>query len=117
MKDITRRSTFMYLLENQAGTPVVRVRGEVDITTAGKFRNSLTAALEHADGRIVVALDECTYFDSTAVGILIGTQKKVGDRLVVAVPEAGSVRRMLDISGVSKYVALVRSVDEALATA
>ncbi len=106
----------MYVIEESGGTPVVRVRGEVDMNTAAEFRKSIATALERTSNRIVIALDECTYFDSTAVGILVGTQKKVGNRLVVVIPDTGVVRKIFDIAGVDRYVALAASLDEAIET-
>lgn len=104
----------MYSLEDRDGTPIVRVRGEIDMTSAGEFRAALASTMERSNGRVVVVLEECTYFDSTAVGILVGTQKKIPGRLVVVVPERGVVRKIIDISGIGRYVTLASSLDEAV---
>jgi anti-sigma B factor antagonist len=101
-------------LEDRNGTPIVRVRGEIDMTSAADFRSAIANTIERTKGRIVVALDECTYFDSTAVGILVGTQKKIPGRLVVVVPEHGVVRKIIDISGLGRIVTVAHSIDEAV---
>jgi anti-anti-sigma factor len=108
------QKTRMYIIEVYEGTPVVRVRGEADLTSASDFRKTLMSALEQPVPRVVVALDECTYFDATAVGILIGTQKKVGERLVVVAPAENIVRTALDRSGLAQHLVLASSLDEAV---
>jgi anti-sigma B factor antagonist len=52
------------------GTRVVAVAGEVDLYTAPEFGRALELN-GSADGRIVIDLSECTFLDSTGLGILV----------------------------------------------
>src|SRR4051794_41276578 len=63
-----------------AGTHVVAVRGEIDLFTAPELKAALGEAIEADRSRIVVDLSETTILDSTALGVLLGTVKRLRSR-------------------------------------
>ncbi|MBI5104899.1 MAG: FixH family protein, partial [Solirubrobacterales bacterium] len=61
-------------------THVVAVRGEIDLFTAPELKAALGEAIEGGKSRIVVDLTETSFLDSTALGVLIGTIKRLRSR-------------------------------------
>jgi anti-sigma B factor antagonist len=95
---------------------VLVVSGEVDIATAPNLREKLHSLL--ADGRlhVIIDLDEVTFLDSTALGVLVGVLKRArtegGElRLVCNQPR---VRKVFEITRLDSAFDLCSSVDEAI---
>mgnify|MGYP005838826089 CR=1 FL=1 len=96
---------------------LVSVRGEVDIYTAPRFKESLLELLDSGVSRVVVDLSEVTFIDSTALGVLIGGVRRLHDRdgrlsLVVA---SRPVERVLTVTGLDRVFAIHPTRDAALA--
>ncbi len=93
---------------DEAGRPVIRVHGEIDIATAERFRASIADALSR-DSRLVIDMSETSFMDSTGLSALIRAYHETG-RVKEAVQLRAvppSVRRTLEISGISDLVTLV----------
>jgi len=97
--------------------PIVRARGEIDVSTAPTLRAELTSLPDGAD-RVVVDLSEVTFLDSTGLGVLIGAMKRMRDGeaegrvdLVVTRPH---IQKVLEVTGLTSVFTLFDSVDEAL---
>ena len=56
---------------NLGGTPVVVLEGEIDIATAPQLREELLVLDASGHNRVIVDLDKVTFFDSTALGVLV----------------------------------------------
>jgi anti-sigma B factor antagonist len=94
---------------------VVRLGGELDLYNAAQVRSALDAACGEAPERIVVDLGEVEFIDSTALGILIETRTKLGNRdgLLLAAPGL-ETRRALQISGLDQLFTVHDTVPDAL---
>ena len=84
---------------------VVRVRGELDLHTASCLRQTLEAAVCEEADLVLVHLDEVTFMDSTALGVLVGAWKAQtahGRRLEVVCsrPEPLKLLRLTGLDGV-----------------
>jgi anti-sigma B factor antagonist len=99
------------------GWSIVEASGEVDVFTAPKLRGHLTGLIEQGRSRLVVDLHDVPFMDSTGLGVLIGTLRRVkerdGDLRLVC--EEGPVLRVLDITGLSRLFAIFASAQEATA--
>lgn len=87
-----------------AGTCVVSVSGEVDVSNASELRDALDAALDAGAKAVEVDLANVPYIDSTGIGVLVGTAHRSADKgvgLVVANPQH-NVERVLNLLGVGK---------------
>ena len=99
------------------GCVVVTVTGEVDAHSAPQFQEALLAALARAARRLVVDLDDVTFFDSAGIRTLITLRQRAGertDRVRLVMPRRTGVRRALDISSVDRLFGVADSVDRAL---
>ena len=81
-------------------TAVVAFAGEMDVYTTPRAKEVMLDLLEKGYYHLVVNLQRTDYLDSTALGVLVGTLKRVreqgGDlRLVAPTPR---IRRLLEIT-------------------
>jgi anti-sigma B factor antagonist len=86
----------------QAGTPVLTVTGEIDLSAAGRFAQALTTAVTDGSGTALVDLSAVTFIDSSGVRELLAANRQAeaeGGELRLANPSA-ACRRVLEISGV-----------------
>src|SRR6478609_9534911 len=56
---------------------VVAVQGEIDVSSADALRDELSTVLERERTDLVIDLREVRFMDSTGLGVLVGTLKKV----------------------------------------
>ena len=62
--------------EHVGGVPVVIVRGEIDLATAPELRLHLRDVASAGHASAVVDLTSVTFLDSTALGVLVGAQRR-----------------------------------------
>src|SRR5690242_5632449 len=84
---------------HEGGT--LTVRGEIDLATAGRFREAVETALA-SSGNLIVDLSDVTFMDSTGLRALLQARERteVGRRLTVEVADGGAVDRLLKLAGV-----------------
>lgn len=97
-------------------SPVLAVRGEIDVSTAPELRERLLGVAQNGNEVVVVDLSQVTFLDSTALGVLVSALKRFregdGDlRLVVA---TGSVTKVLAITGLVEVFPIFDTVDAAV---
>ncbi len=67
---------------------VVEVEGEIDVSSADTLRDQLSDLLDRDRTDLVIDLRAVTFLDSTGLGVLVGTLKKVrlaGGRLQLVI--------------------------------
>ena len=81
-------------------TAIVEFAGEMDVYTTPKAKAAMLELLEQGYNHLVVNLQRTDYLDSTALGVLVGTLKRVrergGDLRLVAPSQR--IRRLLEIT-------------------
>ena len=95
---------------------VVRVEGELDLSTHERLGDELTA-IAAGGGAIVVDLSACDFIDSSGIrALLIGRQaaEDNGGTVALAAPKP-QVVRILDMTGVASALPIHASAGEALA--
>lgn len=102
---------------DEGGTPVLAVRGEVDVSTAPELRERLLALAERGQTVAVVDLSEVSFVDSTALGVLVSGVKRLrsggGDlRLVVTQPH---ISKVFEITGLTEVFSIFPTLDAAVA--
>ncbi len=101
---------------DRGGTPVLEVRGEVDVSTAPELRERLLALAEQGRTLAVVDLSDVSFVDSTALGVLVSGVKRLrsagGDlRLVVTQPR---ISKVFEITGLTDVFHIYKSAAEAV---
>jgi len=84
------------------GAAWVRVRGELDLTSATQFKQTLHEALEHAL-LVIIDLRALTFMDSTGLHAIMEADaraRRSGHRLVL-IRGSGQVDRLLKLVGVT----------------
>ncbi|MDA0166415.1 STAS domain-containing protein [Solirubrobacter ginsenosidimutans] len=105
----------------EAPVPIVRVRGELDISTVAQLARALNTAATGAvrrPPRLVVDLTALDFCDSSGLRGLIGAVKEVhvlGGRVVLAVEPEGALDRLLELSGLREFLRVSDSVEIAVA--
>ena len=87
--------------ETHADRTVVRLAGELDVSSADELRELLSDTIRETPV-VDIDLTTLTFMDSTALSVLIGAHReaaRAGGSLTVRNP-AGHVRRVLDVTGV-----------------
>lgn len=102
--------------EQLDGGAVVRVTGELDLSTHERLADELTSIAAGGDA-IVVDLGGCDFIDSSGIrALLIGRQaaEDNGGTLALAAAKP-QVMRILDVTGVASALPIHASAEEALA--
>ena len=101
----------------EPGYVVVTVAGEVDIATAARLRERLSALA--ADGVPLVAdLDRVSFIDATGLGALAGAAREAaaqGTSMYVVCTRT-QTRRLFRVTGLDRQIPLARDLAEVLQT-
>ncbi|MCL6581480.1 MAG: anti-sigma factor antagonist [Firmicutes bacterium] len=96
---------------------IVRVEGELDLSTAAEFRVQVDADLDRLGARdLVLDFTRVTFVDSSGLGAILGRYKRVtesGGRVAMC-GASDHVQRLLEISGVMRVLLTFPGVPEAL---
>lgn len=87
-------------------TAHVTLRGEVDVATAPRLRELLHGLVKAGVDHIVLDCRELTFLDSSGIGLLVATRKRLSDgELVIESPQP-HVRKVLELTGVTEQLSL-----------
>lgn len=99
----------------QSDVSVVALPGEVDLASAQEVRDTLLSTINRGGVHLVVDARAVTFIDSTGVNALIRARERaelVGGSLHV-VSDASCVRRVLEVTQLTRVLHLVRTLDQA----
>lgn len=90
--------------EGPDGWHVVKVTGEIDLSTADSVADQFNELMETGARHLVADLDEVTFMDSTALAILVHVHNRVrqqeGDLVVVC--REGPAKKLLAATGLHR---------------
>jgi anti-sigma B factor antagonist len=95
---------------------VLQVTGEVDLYTALMLRNQIRELAAKGAVHLIADLGGVDFLDSTGLGALVGGLKRLreaGGSLAVAI-SAPRILRIFQITGLTKALAVQRSVEDAI---
>ena len=86
---------------------IVAVRGEIDVATAGRFREVIDEAVVPGR-RLVIDLAGTSFIDSTGLGVLAQTHARLADSsgAVIIRSASASTRKLLNISGLDRVLTI-----------
>ena len=97
------------------GVPVLTVSGDLDLATAPHLCSRLGP---HRRERFVIDFTHVGFCDSTGLRALLGEARECAimtGRSIIVASEAGPVRRLFELTGVTDVLEIVADVDEAVA--
>ncbi|MEW6555669.1 MAG: STAS domain-containing protein [Actinomycetota bacterium] len=98
------------------GVKVVVLEGEIDLSTAAVFKETVYEVIEAGNTDLVIDLTELEFMDSTGLGVLVAALKKT-------TTEGGSIRLICDkrnilkvftITGLDKVFAIYDNLQRCL---
>ena len=104
-------------VSTHATRTVVTVTGEIDLATQGQLRAQLNDLVVGGLVDLVLDLSAVTFVDSTGLGALIGTRRRVHafhGSLALVIPNE-AVMKVFTITGLEKVFAIHATLDAALA--
>lgn len=105
-------------VDSRDGAVLVSLAGELDLYNAEEIRASLLEVLAAEPQLLVVDLQQVTFIDSTALGVLIEARSKMADRNGFRLAAPGlEARRALEVSGLDRHFDVHDTVAEALEAA
>jgi anti-sigma B factor antagonist len=111
---VTDHQNLVLTAEASAGVSIIRVQGDLDLSTVSAFDAELERQLGSL--HLVVELEGCTFIDSSALRALVRAQKRVaetGGTLVLVAPSQPA-RRVLEIATLDRFVPVFGTVDDAV---
>lgn len=101
-----------------ASAGLVVVTGELDLSTAPRFKDDLLALVDAGTDAVIADLTGVTFIDSTALGVLIGAVRRLRERdgRLVLVASSRPVLRALTLTGLDRVFTICPTREEAVAT-
>jgi anti-anti-sigma factor len=103
--------------EEHAGSPVARIRGEIDMSNVGELTMTLKNAVVQTAAGLVVDFSTTEYLDSAGLHFIFDLGKRLrdrGQRLYLVVPDDSPVAAVLDIVNVESLAPRCESLELAL---
>jgi anti-sigma B factor antagonist len=99
-----------------SGACIVAVRGEADLHSSPELSDRLEALIDDGAQRVLVDLSETTFIDSMALGVLLGSTKRLRANdgqleLIVPTPD---IRRIFEITMLDRILVIHPSREIAL---
>lgn len=98
------------------GIPVAQVRGELDLSNVAQVRTAIASAVTNTMPALVVDLSDLTYMDSRGVHLLFELTERLvqtQQQLVIVVPAASPIRRLIAITHLDQVAAIEATVADA----
>lgn len=99
-----------------ADAHVVTVEGELDVATVPRLRDELSRIEDEGGREIVIDLLAVPFIDSTALGLVVETSKRMSARGGVAriVCDDRRIARIIEITGLERVLRRHRTLRDAL---
>jgi anti-anti-sigma factor len=104
--------------EDHAGSPVARIRGEVDMSNVGELTMTLKSAVVQTAAGLVIDFSDTEYLDSAGLHFIFDVGKRLrdrGQRLYRVVPSGSPVAAVLDIVSVDSIAPRCETLEDATA--
>jgi anti-sigma B factor antagonist len=98
---------------------VLAAGGDIDYASTPQLRERIAEHIDAGKRRLVIDLNEVTFIDSTAIGVLIGALVRLQDAgsgsvAVVCAEENRKVLRIFEIAGVDNVLPLYHTREDAV---
>jgi anti-anti-sigma factor len=103
--------------EDHAGSPVARIRGEVDMSNVNELNMALQNAVVQTAAGLVIDFSQTEYLDSAGLHFIFDLGKRLrdrGQRLYLVVPADSPVAAVLDIVSVDSIAPRCETLEHAV---
>lgn len=102
--------------EQRGDATVLSLRGEIDVYTAPRLRQTIVDLVDGGAIRLVVDMERVDFLDSTGLGVLVEGLKRVKNRngSLSLVATQDKILKIFDITGLNKAFPIHASVEDAL---
>jgi len=101
--------------QREADVTIVELAGEIDLRTAPRLRDAFIKLLDERPERIILALADVSYVDSSGVGTIVELKRRMarsgGDVILVGLRPR--VRSLFEITRLDNFFTIVNTIDEA----
>jgi anti-sigma B factor antagonist len=101
--------------EQEAGTVVIFVEGELDMNTAAELERELEEPLATLDSALLIDLSRCEFIDSTGIALIVRAWQLRRDGGFALCSVSDQVKRVLGITGLDETIPTHSSRQDALA--
>ena len=111
MNESQASTAFSYTVERDAATGTIVASGEIDLASSPEFRTAIHDLLDSGVRAIVVDLTAVSFIDSSGLGVLVGSLKRVnelGDGSLALRGLDGPALRVFEITGLDQVFELRR---------
>jgi anti-sigma B factor antagonist len=99
---------FSITVDAEESAPRVVVIGELDLLTSPQLKDRLAALIDERPSRIVLDLTGVTFFDSSALNVVIHSQRLAEEHeSELAVVPSAAVSRVIELTGVAEHLTLL----------
>jgi len=97
---------------------VAHITGEVDLSNVEEIGTALIDAIPNDSPALVIELSDVEHLDSAGIQLIYRLRQDLrarGQTLRLVIPQGSAAHDALRLAGVSTYIQLAETVDEALA--
>jgi anti-anti-sigma factor len=102
MADLDPDGVAVASVQDENGTPVVYLSGELDLTSAGQLSTAIDAALASHPDRLVLDASGLSFMDSSGIVLLVSATQRVQE--VQVRDPSPIVRRLIELTGLTKVL-------------
>ena len=97
------------IAEQHGDRPVLRLRGELDVSSRDRLRCTISAALEHHPPVLVLDASGLDFTDCGGLSVLIWAHQRMAERghQLIITGATPMVRRLLHVTGLDIYLGLI----------
>jgi anti-anti-sigma factor len=95
------------------GTPIVRVRGEIDLSNAAQVRDAIGAAVPDAAAVVMVDLSGTAYLDSAGIAMIFRLAERLRysrQEVRLVVPPDAPIRTVLRLTKLDQVIPVQDSI-------
>ena len=93
-------------VDREDEVPVVHVRGDLDVATAGQLRDCVLGLYDDGERRLIIDLSGATFADSSGLNAIVWSARRITEDngTVILRAPSPSVQRVLELSGLDKVI-------------
>jgi anti-sigma B factor antagonist len=103
-------------IEKEGKLEFLNLKGEIDVYSSPSLKEKVLEEIDKGVENLVINLEKVSYIDSTGLGILIGTLKRMKERegKLYLIFSSQRLKRIFEITGLNKIFSIYESKEKLL---